>query len=120
MGLPFFDASEGRGGSPVCRLYKRNGSLAAGDRKGRPYGVLRIRGTVRPGGRALQGEPPERAGEGTRPYGVIRTGSVGSEHAGAEAGPQDLQFSTCPGPSGPGVKRTHAHGSPRAGSVPQA
>ena len=76
----------------MCRLYKRNGSLEAGDRKGRPYGVLRIRGTVRPGGRALQGEPPERAGEGTRPYGVIRTGRVGSAKLGAGVELQQQQI----------------------------
>ena len=117
MGLPFFDASEGRGGSPVCRLYKRNGSLAAGDRKGRPYGVLRIRGTVRPGGRALQGEPPERAGEGTRPYGVIRTGSVGSAKPGAVLEPHQQQILFPQGPSGPGRKRTQALLILRAGSA---
>ena len=38
---------------------------------GRPYEGLRIGGTARPGGRALQKGPTERAGEGTRPYGVL-------------------------------------------------
>ena len=60
------------------------------------------------GGRLLGGHtgPPlradrnisERAGEGTRPYGSKRTGSVGSAESGAVVEPQQRQFLHTKGP----------------------
>ena len=60
------------------------------------------------GGRLLGGHtgPPlradrnisERAGEGTRPYGSKRTGSVGSAEPGAVVEPQQRQFLQTQGP----------------------
>ena len=65
------------------------GGRLAGDHKGRPYGFTKVHLSNR------------RAGEGTRPYGGKRTGSVGSAEPGAEVEPHRPQFSTYPGPSGP-------------------
>ena len=65
------------------------GGRLACDRKGRPYGFTKVHLSNR------------RAGEGTRPYGGKRTGSVGSAEPGAEVEPHRPQFSTYPGPSGP-------------------
>ena len=82
----------------MYRPYGWNGFPAAGDRKGRPYGILRVSGTVllcvgsplglppgtyrilrdhpHPSGLTASHLPPRRgkalrAGEGTRPYGHL-------------------------------------------------
>ena len=73
------------------------GGRLACDRKGRPYGFTKVHLSNR------------RAGEGTRPYGGKRTGSVGSAEPGAEVEPHRPQFSTYPGPSGPaGIQTSHS------------
>ena len=81
-------------GATLIRLaslgtFPLEGGRLAGDRKGRPYGFTKVHLSNR------------RAGEGTRPYGGKRTGSVGSAEPGAEVDPHRPQFSTYPGPSGP-------------------
>ena len=81
-------------GATLIRLaslgtFPLEGGRLAGDRKGRPYGFTKVHLSNR------------RAGEGTRPYGGKRTGSVGSAEPGAEVEPHRPQFSTYPGPSGP-------------------
>ena len=81
-------------GATLIRLaslgtFPLEGGRLACDRKGRPYGFTKVHLSNR------------RAGEGTRPYGGKRTGSVGSAEPGAEVEPHRPQFSTYPGPSGP-------------------
>ena len=80
-------------GATLIRLaslgtFPLEGGRLACDRKGRPYGFTKVHLSNR------------RAGEGTRPYGGKRTGSVGSAEPGAEVEPHRPQFSTYPGPSG--------------------
>ena len=64
-------------GATLIRLaslgtFPLEGGRLARDRKGRPYGFTKVHLSNR------------RAGEGTRPYGGKRTGSVGSAEPGAE------------------------------------
>ena len=89
-------------GATLIRLaslgtFPLEGGRLAGDRKGRPYGFTKVHLSNR------------RAGEGTRPYGGNQTGSVGSAEPGAKVEPQQRQFSTYPGPSGPaGIQTSHS------------
>ena len=89
-------------GATLIRLaslgtFPLEGGRLACDRKGRPYGFTKVHLSNR------------RAGEGTRPYGGNQTGSVGSAEPGAKVEPQQRQFSTYPGPSGPaGIQTSHS------------